>query len=138
MDESATGPLDGGCACGRVRYRLHATPCDAGYCHCGICRRCSGAPATVYASVPLASFEFTRGRTRRYRSTPSGERGFCGDCGSPIWMRVADAPDVIDFTVATLDTPDAVAPGFHIWTDSRIAWFRTLDELPGFPASRAG
>jgi hypothetical protein len=134
MDEPAT--LDGGCACGRVRYRLHSRPYDAGYCHCSICRRCSGAPAVVYATVPLEHFELLRGRTRRYRSTDFGERGFCGDCGAAIWMRVAHAPETLDITVATLDAPEAVPPGFHIWTESRIPWFDTRDESSRFAGSR--
>jgi len=32
--------------------------------------------------------------------------------------------------VATLDEPEAVAPGFHIFRASRIAWFETADDLP--------
>jgi hypothetical protein len=135
--DAVTAPLDGGCACGRIRYRLQSRPCDTGYCHWGICRRCSGAPAVVYASVPLAHFEMLQGNTRTCRSTHFGVRGFCGDCGSALRMRVAHEPDVIDVTVATLDTPDAVPPGSHIWTESRVPWFDTRDDLPRFPASRS-
>jgi hypothetical protein len=32
-------------------------------------------------------------------------------------------------TVATLDDPQVIAPGFHIWTRSRIGWFETADHL---------
>ncbi|HEX6636422.1 MAG TPA: hypothetical protein VF033_02095 [Steroidobacteraceae bacterium] len=38
--------LEGGCACGAVRYRLASAPFDAGYCHCEVCRRSSGAPVS--------------------------------------------------------------------------------------------
>lgn len=130
--------LEGGCTCGAVRYRLRSTPYDSGYCHCTICRRCSGAPAVVYCTVPRADFELTHGTTRTYRSTRFGERGFCGDCGTPVWMRVDHAPDTVDVTVATLDDPAAVPPGFHIWTQSRIAWFDVRDDLPRHARSRSG
>lgn len=33
-------------------------------------------------------------------------------------------------TVSTLDDPEAVEPGFHIFRASRIGWFETADELP--------
>lgn len=45
-------------------------------------------------------------------------------------MKVDHQPDTVDFTVATLDEPDAVAPGFHIFYASRIAWFQPGDALP--------
>jgi hypothetical protein len=36
----------------------------------------------------------------------------------------------VDFSVATLDNPEALAPGFHIFWGSRIGWFEPRDELP--------
>ncbi len=46
-------------------------------------------------------------------------------------MQVDHQPDTIDFTVATLDDPDAAPPGFHIFHGSRIGWFETADETMG-------
>ena len=37
-------PLEGGCLCGRVRYRVMAAPLDGAYCHCRMCQKSSGAP----------------------------------------------------------------------------------------------
>lgn len=45
-------------------------------------------------------------------------------------MQVAHQPETIDITVATLDDPERVTPGFHIFYASRIAWFETTDSLP--------
>ena len=122
--------MEGGCACGAIRYRLDAAPDDAGYCHCTICRRSTGAPVIVYATVPFAAFVVTRGRPRGRRSSDFGVRQFCGDCGSQLTMHVDHQPDTIDFTIGTLDDPDAVAPGYHIFAGDRIAWFETADRLP--------
>lgn len=120
----------GGCACGAIRYELGSAPFDAGYCHCRICQLTSGAPVMAFATVPRDDFRVTRGAVTRRRSSGFGERGFCGACGTPLTMAVTHQPDTIDFTIATLDRPDAVVPGFHIWTRSRIGWFDTKDELP--------
>jgi hypothetical protein len=120
----------GGCACGAVRYRLRATPFDAGYCHCGICRRTSGAPVMAFASVPLEALEITAGTPRRRRSSSFGERWFCADCGSPLAMCVDYQPQTIDITLASLDEPTAVVPGFHLFFADRIGWFDTADVLP--------
>jgi hypothetical protein len=45
-------------------------------------------------------------------------------------MKVDHQPETVDFSVATLDDPDAVAPGFHIFWGSKIEWFEPKDELP--------
>jgi len=129
--------LDGGCACGAVRYRLDAEPSDGGYCHCTICRRSSGAPALAFATVPLGAFVVTHGQPRKRRSSSFGERWFCGDCGTQLAMHVDHQPDTIDFTIPTLDKPEATRPLFHIWVDDRIAWFDTRDDFPRHAEFRA-
>lgn len=127
-----TERISGGCACGAVRYELKSAPFDAGWCHCRICQLTSGAPAMVFASVPTDDFVFTAGadKVKSFKSSSFGHRLFCGECGTPLLMRVDHQPETADFSVATLDDPDAVAPGFHIFYESKVDWFETADDLP--------
>jgi len=67
---------------------------------------------------------------KKFKSSGFGHRQFCADCGTPLLMQVDHQPETIDFSVATLDDPGAVAPGFHIFRASKISWFETADELP--------
>jgi hypothetical protein len=67
---------------------------------------------------------------RSFESSPFGRRGFCGECGTPLTIQVDHQPDTVDFPVATLDRPERVAPGFHIFWSSRIGWFEPADALP--------
>lgn len=124
--------LIGGCACGAVRYQLKSVPFDTGYCHCRTCQLNSGAPAMVFSSVPAGDLVFTRGadKVKRFDSSSFGFRRFCGECGTPFTMEVAHQPETIDFSVATLDAPDVLAPEFHIFWGSRIGWFEPSDDLP--------
>jgi len=122
--------LTGGCACGAVRYRLDAEPVDAGYCHCRLCQRSSGAPVMAFATVPLTAFVVTEGEPARRRSSGFGERWFCPSCGGQLAMRVDHQPETIDLTLASLDAPEPWAPGYHIFSQSRIGWFDTADDLP--------
>ena len=128
MDSPATG----GCACGRVRYALLSAPFDSGWCHCRTCQLNSGAPAMAFATVPVGDLLFTAGSdaVKTFRSSGFGHRLFCGECGTPLLMQVDHQPKTVDFSIATLDDPDAVPPGFHIFHASRIAWFETADTLP--------
>lgn len=128
--------LTGGCACGRVRYRLDAAPYDAGYCHCRLCQRSAGAPSNAFATVPFPAFVVTAGALRWRRSTDFGRRGFCADCGTQLTIDVEFQADEIDFTIASLDDLSAVEPGFHIFWAERVPWLRPVDDLPRYAGWR--
>jgi hypothetical protein len=123
--------LSGGCLCGNVRYEPKSEPFDCGWCHCRTCQLSSGAPAMVFASVPHGDFSWALGadKVKSVASSSFGPREFCGECGTPFLMKVDPLPDTVDFSVATLDSPEAIAPGFHIFWSSRIRWFEPNDDL---------
>jgi len=127
-DETQTG----GCLCGAVRYRLASAPFDAGWCHCRTCQLNSGSPAMAFATVPFGDYAVEQGSDvlRTVRSSDFGRRTFCGQCGTPLYVHVDHQADTLDFSVATLDRPEAVAPGFHIFYASRIPWAQAGDDLP--------
>jgi hypothetical protein len=139
VNESAVESLTGGCLCGAVRYRIASAPFDAGWCHCRMCQLNSGSPAMVFASVPSADYVVESGEehVRRYPSSEKAERWFCARCGTPLLFR-EHGGRTHDFSVATLDRPEAVSPEFHIFYDSRIAWAEAADALPRFARSRHG
>jgi hypothetical protein len=60
---------------------------------------------------------------RTIRSSSFGHRTFCGECGTPLHVRVDHQPETVDFSIATLDDPNAVAPEFHIFWGSKVGWF---------------
>ena len=121
----------GGCLCGSVRFELATEPFDAGWCHCRTCQLWSGSPAMPFASVGAADWAWTSGldKVSRLRSSNFGQREFCSDCGSPLRVQVDHQPETVDFPVVTLDEPDDVGPGFHIFWESRIPWFDPADGL---------
>ena len=86
----------------------------------------------VFASVPEGDFAWTKGadEVRSVASSSFGHRLFCGACGTPFLMKVDHQPETVDFSVATLDDPEVIAPEFHIFWGSRIGWFEPKDELP--------
>jgi hypothetical protein len=132
---SEPSPLarEGGCLCGAVRYRISAEPRDAGYCHCRMCQRSTGAPVVSWLTVASQGFAWTLGAPAVYRSSPKAERLFCAVCGTQLVFREPAVPDYLDVTVASLDDPAPIRPDHHIWTASRISWFDISDDLPRYP-----
>ena len=85
-----------------------------------------------FATVPTGDFSWFKGEelVRWIDSSSFGKRAFCSRCGSPLQVRVAHQPETVDFPIATLDDPGAVAPEFHIFWASRIPWYDPGDDLP--------
>lgn len=130
--------LTGRCLCGAVRYRLEGRPFDCGWCHCRTCQLASGAPAMAFASVRTGEWVVTQGEEhcRRIRSSSLAERLFCGRCGTPLAIDYDIQPETFDFSVVTLDDPDAIRPGFHIFWSSKVAWLDPGDDLPRYDRFR--
>ena len=123
-----TSVLDGGCACGKVRYELHGTPLIVHACHCVDCRRLAGSAFGVNVWTEAENVVLTSGKlqTAMLAGGASGkphECWFCGDCGTSVWSRYHAAPGDCRFVRAgTLDDPANVQPDVHIYTRSKLAW----------------
>ena len=122
----------GGCMCGSVRYELQNEPFDPGWCHCRTCQLFGGAPAMPFASVRRGDLAWSQGeeRVRWIKSSNFGRRAFCSECSTPLLVQVDHQHETIDFPIVTLDEPDAVAPEFHIFWSSKVAWFNPGDKVP--------
>jgi len=122
----------GGCMCGAVRYELAREPSDCGWCHCRTCQLSSGTPAQAFAGVKRGDWVATSGADsiRMIQSSSFGQRFFCGKCGTPLYVTVDHQPETLDFSVVTLDDPEAVPPEYHIFWSSKIGWFNLDDDLP--------
>jgi hypothetical protein len=132
---------EGGCLCGELRFRVTAPALDSGYCHCRMCQRNSGAPVVAWATFPAASFSWIAGMPDTFASSPHAKRHFCSHCGSYLVFVSSDFPGEVTVNTASFDDPDAYPPLKHIYTESRIGWFRTADALPvhlGYGGPQAG
>ena len=129
MREEAQAGLTGGCQCWAVRYRLAGPPSGENICHCRMCQKASGGPFMAFASVPLAALVWTRGSPRAFASSAAAERGFCGDCGTPLTYRIVGR-DRISFTLGSLDHPSDVTPKLQYGVESKVAWADAIAALP--------
>lgn len=92
----------------------------------------------AFASVAVADWHIVNGEQRRVKSSDFGHRLSCAACGTPLAMRVDHQPETVDFSIATLDDPGRIAPTFHIFWSSKVAWFEPGDDLPRHARFRPG
>jgi hypothetical protein len=123
----------GGCLCGAVRYRATADPLRVVSCHCGMCRRASGAAFLTFVHFPAGAFAWIGGQPTRYRSSAEAERGFCAVCGTTLSMHESVLADRVQVSLGSLDRPDLVRPDDHVWTSSQLPWLKLVDDRPRFP-----
>ncbi|MEX2520094.1 MAG: GFA family protein [Paracoccaceae bacterium] len=121
--------LEGGCLCGALRYRIHGAPRVVSNCHCGMCRRVSGAPFVTWATVRRNTVELT-GTPSWLRSSDSGARGFCPGCGGHVVARSDHYERYFDIPAGTLDDPAAAPPERHVFANYKLGWLRLGDDLP--------
>ncbi len=131
-------PLEGGCFCHAIRYRLAEAPQGSMICHCRSCRRLFAAPVVAWLSVPSAAFSFTQGTPSTFSTSAPITRWFCGRCGTHVAYVSKDEPDYVEVSTCSLDDPAATPPTHHSWLDHDLPWTRFGDGLPAYPRSRWG
>ena len=125
-----TSSMTGGCQCGAIRYRIEGPLGPAGFCHCRMCQKAFGSFGAPLVSVPRAKLSWTRGEPAAFRSSAVVVRGFCRDCGTPLFM-LEDGWPVYDIAIGSLDDPSSAAPDRVVGVESKLAW---ADRLPSLPA----
>ncbi len=131
----ASGRVQGGCLCGRVRFEIQLPTLFCGHCHCSMCRRAHGAGVVTWAAVPRAQLKLLVGDEllRRYRSSDHGTRSFCRICGSQLFCESTRHPDTLDVALGGLDGPIDKAPQLHVYHDDHVEWIALADALPRLP-----
>jgi len=131
-------PLEGGCTCGQVRYRMTTPPIYVHCCHCRWCQRETGAAFALNAMIEADRVEVLQGSPEAVMTPSLSGKGQkitrCPSCRIALWSNYAGAGDAIHFIrVGTLDDPDRLPPDIHIFTASKQPWVVLPDGALNFP-----
>jgi hypothetical protein len=133
--------LEGGCACGAVRYRMTSAPMFVHCCHCLDCQRQTGSAFVLNALIESSRVEVagTEGAApvRFEMPTESGRpHGIyrCRSCGTAVWSEYGGVAALRFVRVGTLDDPRALAPDVHIYVRSKQPWVALPAGVPAFEA----
>jgi hypothetical protein len=131
-------PLEGGCTCRAIRYRMTSAPLFVHCCHCRWCQRETGSAFVLNAMIEANRVVLLSG-TPDVVNTPSnsgkGQRiSRCPMCRIAVWSNYAGAGEAIRFVrVGTLDNPDRLPPDIHIFTSSKQPWVVLPEGTPALP-----
>lgn len=109
--------MTGSCRCGAVRFEVEShTPVPYQLCYCSICRKQQGGGGyainlaaiagtlEVGGKAHLGLFRAVIGEGRGRAHTSSGERRFCRECGSALWLFDPSWPDLVHPFASAIDT----------------------------------
>ncbi len=118
-----TQELEGGCLCGKVRFRTSQAPMRTLACHCRFCQRVTGSAYFAESMFPMDAVSFRGGPLSQYEHVSEGSKKkvfvhFCRNCGTTVSLTFERWPEVRGIARGCYDDPDAVTVSSHIWTQS--------------------
>jgi hypothetical protein len=128
-------PLEGGCTCKAIRYRMMTRPMFVHCCHCRWCQRETGASFALNAMIEADRVVVLSGAPEIVNTPSSSGKGQkisrCPTCWIAVWSNYAGAGAAVHFVrVGTLDRPDALPPDIHIYTASKQPWVLLSEGTP--------
>lgn len=129
--------LKGSCRCGAVRFEMEShTPVPYQLCYCSICRKQQGGGGYAINLAAIARTMKVEGDDRLglYRAeirdderphceTSTGERRFCRECGSALWLYDPTWPELVHPFACAIDTDLPVAAErVHLMLKYKASW----------------
>ena len=134
-----TGPYQGSCLCGEIRFEADDFEPHNGHCHCSMCRKFHGAAYSTLAAVRRDHFRWLAGEhlLKFYVADNGTTRGFCSNCGSSLtFAAAADRQQIIEIALGCFDQEVPLEPDAHIFIGSGATWAAPADDLPQYEAGR--
>lgn len=125
--------ITGGCACGAIHYECSAEPIVMLNCHCRDCQRASGSAYAAIVVAPKAAVTI-QGEPRYHKTDgqpgKAVERGFCPNCGSPLFVKLERLPDILALQAGSLADPSHFQPKLDSFVSSAQPWDHMDPKLP--------
>ena len=128
-------PVEGGCTCRAVRYRMATKPLFVNCCHCTWCQRETGSAFVLNAMIETDRLMLLSGTPEVVKTPTNSGKGQkilrCPVCRIALWSHYAGAGLKVAFVrVGTLDDPNLCPPNVHIFTSTKQKWVQLSDKVP--------
>ncbi len=127
--------------CGAVRFEVTEPLVSARYCHCTRCQRRTGTAASVNAVIVPGSLRVLSGEEliQAFEPPDGATKLFCSVCGSALWSRPGDDPDVLVVRLGAFDADPGIRPSYRQFVAYAAPWEPIPDDgLERFPERRPG
>ena len=129
-------PWDGGCRCGKIRFRVTGLPLMTGVCHCRGCQRMSASAFSTSLMLPADALEIRDGEpVLGGLHGDQSRHHHCGWCKSWLFTRLPPEFGVVNVHATMLDDPRWFVPFMETQTVDKLPWVRIPAQrsFEGFP-----
>lgn len=124
-------PCAGGCYCGAVSFSASTAPRAIINCHCGQCRRLSGAAFSTWVSLAREDVMLAGADCLTpFNATLNCRRHFCRHCGSHVFTEDRRMPDILGLPAGVFSSTLPHGPSGHYFVDHQVNWHTISDTLP--------
>ena len=119
-------PIEGGCRCGRVRFRLTEAPWMEAACHCRGCQRMTGSAFSTTLIMPASGFAVIAGDTViGGLHGDEADHHHCDWCRSWVFTKPRADLGFVNVRATLLDDAGWFAPWMETQTDEKLPWAST-------------
>jgi len=132
IKESAVKSRQAQCSCGQLSVTAQGEPIRVSMCHCYACQRRTGSAFGIQARF-LETHVGISGPHKQYtRTSADGNKVdcfFCPQCGSTVFLRLEQAPDMIVVPVGAFADPVFPEPTVSIYEAQQHPWVRLKENI---------
>jgi hypothetical protein len=120
---------DAACHCGQLRVTAEGEPVRISVCHCLACQQRTGSAFGFQARFPTERVQI-EGRHHEYTRVSDDDAehtfSFCPECGSTVFWRSPDQPELVAVAGGAFADPTFPPPTVEVYESRRQPWV----ELP--------
>lgn len=129
----------GTCACGTVKIEIAVPAFWAWHDHSKASRLAQGCAYATYVGCWKSKVRVLKGQKSIHRfeeKATRAVRGFCAECGTPLFYERAHAPKMVNIPRALFPTRTGREPFYHLHLEDAPEWAyrgEALSPLKGYP-----
>jgi len=116
---------EGGCRCGKLRFRVTGAPLFTAACHCRGCQLMSASAFSLTSCYFSGGFELIAGDAVIGGLHAPTRHYFCDHCLSWAYTRPEGMDEIINVRTTLLDTPPQEPPFLETFTAEALPWAKT-------------
>jgi hypothetical protein len=129
-------PWNGGCRCGKLRFRIVAPPMVTAVCHCRGCQRMSSSAYSLTLIMSHPGLEIIQGDpVLGGMRAPDLQHNFCDDCKTWVFTRINEF-GIVNVRATLLDDARWFVPYLETYAATKLPWVETpaVERFDEFPA----
>ena len=120
------------CSCGQLCITARDEPTRVSVCHCLACQKRTGSTYGAQATFPANQIDIRGQSTEYVQTADSGNQisfYFCPKCGSTVYYRLDESPELIKIPIGAFADPGFPKPTVAVYDVRRHPWVHLPEDI---------